>query len=93
MSDLIGPVTVITEDAQFPLPGASDISPQTQQLVDEEVRHIIDQAHDQVTRLMSDHRDQLEALATALLERETLEQEEAYAAAGIPLSPAVPMVS
>jgi cell division protease FtsH len=93
MSDLIGPVTVITEDAQLPLPGASDISPQTQQLVDEEVRHIIEQAHEQVTQLMSDHRDQLEALASALLERETLEQDDAYAAAGIALTSASSMVS
>jgi len=86
MSDVIGPVTVITDEGQLPLPGASDISPQTQQLVDEEVRHLIEDAHEQVTQLMSAHRDQLDSLATALLERETLEQEEAYAAAGIELS-------
>jgi len=83
MSDVIGPVTVITEDAHLLIPGASNISPQTQQLVDEEVRHLIDQAHEEVTQLMSTHRDQLEALASALLEHETLEQDEAYAAAGL----------
>ena len=83
MSDVIGPVTVITDEAHLPIPGASDISPQTQQLVDEEVRHLIDQAHDEVTRLMTRHRDQLESLASALLEHETLEQDEAYAAAGV----------
>jgi cell division protease FtsH len=83
MSDVIGPVTVITEDGQAPLPGASDISPVTQQLVDEEVRHLIEQAHEHVTQLMSANRAKLDALAQALLERETLEQDEAYAAAGI----------
>ena len=92
MSDVIGPVTVITDEGQLPFPGASDISPQTQQLVDEEVRHLIEQAHEQVTQLMSAHRDQLDSLATALLERETLEQEEAYAAAGIEVSSEVPLV-
>ena len=86
MSDLIGPVTVISDEGQLPIPGASDISPQTQQLVDEEVRHLIEQAHEQVTQLMSAHRDQLDSLAAALLEHETLEQDEAYAAAGIPMS-------
>jgi cell division protease FtsH len=83
MSDVIGPVTVITEDSQLPLPGASDTSPVTQQLVDEEVRHLIEQAHEQVTQLMSSNRDKLDALAEALLENETLEQDEAYATAGI----------
>jgi cell division protease FtsH len=83
MSDVIGPVTVITENGQLPLPGASDISPVTQQLVDEEVRHLIEAAHEQVTQLMSANRSKLDALAQALLEHETLEQDEAYAAAGI----------
>ena len=83
MSDLIGPVTVITEDGQLPLPGASDISPGTQQLVDDEVRHLIESAHEQVTELMIINRDKLESLAQALLEQETLDQDEAYAAAGV----------
>ena len=89
-SDVIGPVTVITDDGQLPIPGASDISPQTQQLVDEEVRHLIEQQHEHVTQLMSGHREQLDALAGALLEHETLEQAEAYAAAGIETSLSAP---
>jgi len=87
MSDVIGPVTVITEDGQLPLPGASDISPVTQQLVDEEVRHLIDGAHEEVTQLMLANREKLDSLAHALLENETLEQDEAYAAAGIEPAP------
>jgi len=92
MSDVIGPVTVITEDSGVPQPGASDISPVTQQLVDEEVRHLIANAHEQVTQLMSANRDKLDALAQALLEHETLEQDDAYAAAGIEALHAVPLV-
>jgi cell division protease FtsH len=83
MSDVIGPVTVITEDGGPLLPGASDISPVTRQLVDEEVRHLVEAAHEETTKLMSANRDKLDALANALLEHETLEQDEAYAAAGI----------
>jgi cell division protease FtsH len=83
MSDVIGPVTVVTENEQLPFPGASDISPVTRQLVDEEVRHLIEDAHEQVTQMMNANRDRLDALAQALLERETLEQNEAYAAAGL----------
>ena len=93
MSDVIGPVTVITEEGQLPLPGASDISPVTQQLVDDEVRHLIEQAHEQVTHLMTANRDKLDALANALLEHETLEQDEAYAAAGIPAPGEAPLVN
>jgi cell division protease FtsH len=83
MSDVIGPVTVITEDSQLPLLGEGDISQLTRQLVDEEVRHLIEQQHEQVTQLMSANRDKLDALAKVLLEHETLEQDEVYAAAGI----------
>jgi len=92
MSDVIGPVTVITEEGQLPLPGASDISPVTRQLVDEEVRRLIEDAHEQVTQLMSANREKLDALANALLERETLEQDEAYAAAGIEARGEAPLV-
>jgi len=83
MSDLIGPVTVIPEEGQLPFPGASEVSPVTQQLVDEEVRHLIENVHEDVTELMVANRDKLDSLAQALLEQETLEQDEAYAAAGI----------
>ena len=89
MSDVIGPVTVISEDDHMSFPGASDVSAVTQQLVDEEVRHLIGRAHEDVTQLMSAHRGQLDALAVALLTHETLEQDEAYAAAGI-ASPSTP---
>ena len=63
MSDVIGPVTVITEDGQLPLPGRQRHLSATQQLVDDEVRHLIEHAHEQVTQLMSANRDKLESLA------------------------------
>ena len=91
MSHVIGPVTVISEEPQMPFPGASDVSPQTQQLVDEEVRHLIEDAHEHVTQLMSANRERLDSLADALLEHETLEQDEAYAAAGIEMSGGAPV--
>ena len=84
MSEKLGPLTLLPSDGQGPLlPGASETSPQTQWLIDEEVRHIVEEAHTDVTQLLSDHRDQLDSLAHALLKAETLDAPEAYAAAGV----------
>jgi cell division protease FtsH len=59
------------------------VSAETQELVDAEVRKIVAAAHEEVVELLRDHRSQLDSLATALLEHETLDQTDAYAAAGI----------
>jgi cell division protease FtsH len=84
MSDTIGPVAVVPEEPQTSyLPGMTETSQATAQLVDEEVRRIVEDAREEVTRLLSDHRDQLDGLAEALLAHETLDEDEAYAAAGI----------
>ena len=84
MSPAIGPVAVFPADGNSPLLPAVDApSEQTQRLVDAEVHRIVDTAHDEVTELVREHRGQLEALADALIERETLDEVEAYAVAGI----------
>ncbi|MGO9819721.1 MAG: ATP-dependent zinc metalloprotease FtsH [Solirubrobacteraceae bacterium] len=86
MSDKIGPVAVLPADGAGPfLPGVSETSPQMQWLVDEEVRAMVDDAHDAVTQLLRDHREQLDSLTRALLEAETLDASDAYAAAGVPM--------
>ena len=86
MSEKLGPVAVLPSDGSSPfLPGASEVSPQTQWLIDEEVRRVIDEAHAEVTQLISDHRSQLDSLTHALLEAETLDAADAYAAAGTPM--------
>jgi cell division protease FtsH len=86
MSEKLGPITLIPSDGQGPLlPGASETSPQTQWLIDEEVHRIVEDAHTEVTRLLSDHRDELDNLAHALLKAETLDAPDAYAAAGVPM--------
>ena len=85
MSAAIGPIAVIPRDGMGPfLPGAAEVSPDTQKLVDREVRRIVDEAHQQVVALLEQNRSKLDSLATALLEHETLDEEDAYAAAGVP---------
>jgi len=84
MSGAIGPVTVIPSDGQGPfLPGAAGVSEETQRLIDEEVRRIVSTAREEVIALLNENRDKLDSLAEALLEHETLDQEDAYAAAGL----------
>jgi len=91
MSEAIGPIAVLPSDGQgMFLPGASETSQSTQQLVDEEVRRVIESAHHEVTRLLSEHRDQLETLTQTLLKAETLDASDAYAAAGVPPHQEVP---
>src|SRR5512132_918700 len=84
MSEAIGPVAVIPRDGVGPfLPGAAEVSPATQQRIDDEVRRIVDAAHEEVVVLLKDNRDKLDSLAAALLEHETLDEDEAYAAAHV----------
>jgi cell division protease FtsH len=85
MSEAIGPIAVLRADGAGPfLPGTHETSEATQRLVDDEVRRLVDSAHEEVTRLLTEHREQLESLATALLDAETLDAIDAYAAAGLP---------
>src|SRR3954452_1905552 len=84
MSRAIGPIAVLPADEQSPLlPGAREASETTQRVVDEEVRRIVEESHHEVTRLLSEHRDQLDSLTEALLRDETLDEDLAYAAARV----------
>ncbi len=86
MSDKVGPIAVLPAESSGPaLPGASETSEHTQSVVDQEVRRLVDDAHAEVTRLLSDHREQLETLSHTLLKAETLDAVDAYAAAGVPM--------
>jgi cell division protease FtsH len=84
MSEKVGFLTVAPQNGQSALfPGADPVSQATQELIDAEVRRIVDEEQDATERLLAENRDRLDALAEALLERETLDQADAYAVAGI----------
>jgi cell division protease FtsH len=84
MSPAIGPVAVLPSDGQGPLlPGVSETSEQTQRMVDEEVRRIVESAYAEATQALSSHRANLDSLVSELLAQETLDQTEAYRAAGL----------
>ena len=88
MSRAIGPVAVIpSEGMSVLLPGASETSEATQRLVDEEVRRIVESAHGEVLALLRENRHHLDGIVGALLEHETLDEPDAYSAAGLPRNP------
>ena len=84
MSSAIGPIAVLPAEQDGPLlPGSQQASESTQRLVDDEVRRIVEDAYADVTRLLTEHRQQLDALTDALLRDETLDEDAAYAAAQV----------
>jgi cell division protease FtsH len=84
MSAAVGPIAVLPRDGSGPLlPGAAEVSPHTQQLVDDEVRRVVEESQEEVVALLRDNRGKLDSLAHALLEHETLDEDDAYAAAGV----------
>jgi cell division protease FtsH len=83
MSDAIGPVSVLPPPGQESPFGLDGVAPATKELVDQEVRAIVDSCYAEALQLRRDHRDQLGRLANRLLETETLDEDDAYAAAGI----------
>ncbi len=88
MSPAIGPVAVLPSEGNGPLlPGVSETSELTQQTIDAEVRRLADEAHAGALELLTRERARLDALAEALLEAETLDEVDAYAAAGVPHTP------
>jgi cell division protease FtsH len=91
MSAEVGPLAVLPRDGARPLPpGAAEVSPETQKLVDHEVRRIVDDAHREVLELLRRNRTRLDSLANALLEDETLDEDDAYAAADVIRTPFAP---
>jgi cell division protease FtsH len=88
MSEAIGPVAVLPMDGMGPLlPGVAETSQATQETVDREVRRIVEDAHGTVLELLRGHRGNLDSLVHGLLENETLDEADAYAAAGLRRNP------
>ena len=64
--------------------GGKPFSDATSQAVDEEVLRIINECHDDARRLLREHRTELDALAAALLAKETLDEQEILEVTGLP---------
>ena len=88
MSSVLGPVSLLPGPGQQPAFGfdGEEPAPATLELLDAEVRRILDEGDERARRTLAEHRAQLDSLVEALLAAETLDAEEAYEAAGIPRS-------
>jgi len=69
-----------------------EISDETAKLIDDEVRAILDERMSEVKSLLATKKDLLEKVATALLEKETLESEEFLELVGLPVKKTEPAV-
>jgi cell division protease FtsH len=86
MSPALGPVSVLPGPGQEPAFGfnGDGASPATRELLDAEVRRLLDEAARHAEEVLTGHRSNLDALVAALLDAETLDADEAYGAAGLP---------
>jgi cell division protease FtsH len=85
MSPAVGPVSVLPGPGQESMFGfdGNGPSPATRELLDREVRRLLDEAAQRAEKVLTEHRPNLDALVEALLRCESLDTEEAYRAAGV----------
>ena len=84
MSPEIGPLQVLPDrDYGMTFPPGDAPSDETRRLLDDEARRVVEESLDAAHALLVTHRHQLDALANALVEHETLDEADVYAAAEI----------
>jgi cell division protease FtsH len=80
MSELIGPLAVGDKEQEIFLgrefAQRREISERTAQMVDDEVKRLVDEAYARATTIISGNRELLDRIADALLERETIDRED-----------------
>jgi cell division protease FtsH len=91
MSERLGPV-YYDNDAEHPFLGQrvaldGGTSAATSAAIEEEARGILSRAFDQASKLLTDHRADLDRLSAALIERESLEREELLVILQAPAKP------
>jgi len=80
MSERIGTLSVLPSEGDPRSAGASE---GLLNIVDEEVRRIVDGCYAEARRSLRENRDKLDAIVTQLLKHETLDEVGIYQAAGI----------
>ncbi|MGH2554775.1 MAG: ATP-dependent zinc metalloprotease FtsH, partial [Actinomycetota bacterium] len=80
MSDRLGPLTLGQKSGEVFLgrdfASHPDYSDQIAFEIDSEIRALIDRAHDEALEILTEHRERLDRIAVALIEKETIEKED-----------------
>ena len=80
MSDALGPLQYAEADEEvflgYSVNRQKKMSNETAQAIDKEIRRVVEQGYDRAKTCSTEHRDELETLAKALLEYETLSGDE-----------------
>ena len=80
LSDTIGPILVGDNEQDLflgrEIQSRREVSEQTAQLVDSEVKRVVFEAHARAVAVLTEHRSLLDIVATQLLERETLTRDD-----------------
>jgi cell division protease FtsH len=80
MSERLGTLSILPSEGD---PRSAGVSDALLDAVDAEVRRITEECYAEARRLLREHRAQLDAIVTLLLARESLDEADIYAAAGI----------
>ncbi len=90
MSEKLGPISFVAprDDGLPPAFQHQPYSEATSELIDAEVRRIVEECHREADRLLADHRDKLDALAQALLKEESLDEQAIKEVTGLTEPPA-----
>jgi cell division protease FtsH len=77
MSDEVGPISLGREDPNAWMPGAvPKVSAHTSELIDKEVRRLLDEAHDRATTILQENRALLDRLSALLIATEVIDGDE-----------------
>jgi cell division protease FtsH len=80
MSDRLGPLLYAQNEEEVFLGHSvartQNVSEATAQLIDEEIRRFVEEAHEKARKILTEHLDDLHTIAKALLEYETLSGDE-----------------
>jgi cell division protease FtsH len=77
MSDAVGPISLGRDDPNAWMPGATPkVSAHTSELIDKEVRRLLDEAHERAEKILTENRDLLNRLSSLLSATEVIDGDE-----------------